>query len=263
MQVRLRSFVRRQGRLRYYQRVALETLWSKYTIAFDHQSIDFFNVFGRHAPCVVEIGFGMGHALVDMAKKHPENNYLGIEVHRPGIGALLASLEIENIENVRVICGDAVQIFETIPDNSLSGILLFFPDPWPKTRHHKRRLLQLPFVELIQQKLRAHAALHIATDWEDYAVHCMNVMSAATGFENQAGANHFLPRPVERPITKYERRAQRLGHAVWDLVFVKQKRSASRKNLDATQPTFCKPIASPEKPCACLAGSVISKQDDK
>jgi tRNA (guanine-N7-)-methyltransferase len=162
----------------------------------------------------------MGEALATLARAHPENDYLGIEVYRPGIGSLLAKLAAEGLGNVRLFCADAVEVLEqTIPEASLDAVYLFFPDPWPKTRHHKRRLIQPPFVELIGRKLKVGGRLYLATDWEDYAQQMMRVLSAAPRFTNLTGPGQYAPRPSERPLTKFERRGQALGHRVWDLGF--------------------------------------------
>ena len=157
-----------------------------------------------------------------MAKAHPENDYLGIEVHRPGVGNLLLQIERDDISNVRVMNEDAVEVLEkNIADNSLDAVYLFFADPWHKKRHHKRRIVQEAFVQLLRKKLKADGIFHMATDWQDYAEHMMEVMSAAEGFENTAGKGNYIERPDYRPLTKFEQRGQRLGHGVWDLIFKK------------------------------------------
>jgi tRNA (guanine-N7-)-methyltransferase len=168
----------------------------------------------------LEIGFGNGEALAAMAAAHPQNNYFGIEVHRPGVGVLLRRLDAECIPNVRVACTDAKEMLEQrIPDAALDAVYVFFPDPWHKQRHHKRRLVQPEFIALLRRRLKLGGTLHLATDWEDYARQMLAVLSAAEGFENRAGTDRFAPRPAARPPTKFERRGQRLGHGVWDLVF--------------------------------------------
>lgn len=215
----IRSFVRREGRMTPGQKRALEVLWPKYGIDPGAGPLDLDAQFGRSAPRYVEIGFGMGSSLLEMAAAHPENDYLGIEVHRPGVGTLLINVEKQDIDNLRVICADAVEVLKnTIPDHSLDGINLFFPDPWHKKKHHKRRILQPAFVSLIAEKLKPGGCFHMATDWEEYAQQMMEVMNQAPGFRNLAGDNQFSERG-ERPLTKYEQRGQRLGHGVWDLVF--------------------------------------------
>ena len=184
------------------------------------QNIDLTALFGRDANTVLEIGFGNGGSLAQMAKANPQNNYLGIEVHRPGVGNLLLQIEQDNISNIRVICADAVEVLEQmIPDASLYRVQLFFPDPWHKKKHHKRRIVQKPFVELLRQKLIIGGVFHMATDWQDYAEHMMVVMSEAEGFNNQSGAGEYAERPDYRPLTKFEQRGHRLGHSVWDLLF--------------------------------------------
>jgi len=216
----IRSFVRRQGRLTPGQQRALEILWPHFGVDNSDSVLDLAGIFACQAPVFLEIGFGNGESLAAMASQHPENNYLGIEVHRPGIGRLLLRLEEQGIENVRVICDDATQVLSTrITDGALDGILIFFPDPWPKKRHHKRRLIQPAFVQALRPRLKVGAMLHTATDWQDYAEQMMSVLSHAEGFENQAGVGRYADKPDYRPQTKFERRGLRLGHGVWDLVF--------------------------------------------
>lgn len=216
----IRSFVRREGRLTDAQRRALDELWPRHGVTPGAAPLDFVQLFGRDAPVHLEIGFGNGEALAAMAAAHPQNNYLGIEVHRPGVGALLRRLEAEGLTNVRVVSVDAKDVLEQcIPDASLAAVYLFFPDPWPKKRHHKRRLLQPEFAQLVRRKLRPNGEFHLATDWEDYARHMLAVLSAADGFENAAAPGPFVSRPEMRPLTRFERRGQRLGHGVWDLLF--------------------------------------------
>jgi len=216
----IRSFVRREGRMTDAQRRNLDALWPRYGIDPEAGPLDLDTLFGRRAPRMLEIGFGMGDALFEMAMRHPEHDHLGIEVHRPGVGRLLGKLEESGLRNVRVICHDAVEALQTlIPDDSLDAVYLFFPDPWPKKRHHKRRIVQPAFVALLARKLKPGGLLHMATDWEDYAQHMMTVLSEAPEFTNTAGPGAFTPRPEARPVTKFERRGERLGHQVWDLVF--------------------------------------------
>lgn len=216
----IRSYVRREGRITAAQRRALEELWPRFGLASDSPRLDFAAVFGRPAPVILEIGFGNGESLRAMAASDPGRDYLGVEIHRPGIGRLLIDLENSDTDNVRVICGDAREVLmRQVPDDSLSGAHLFFPDPWPKSRHHKRRLVQPDFVELMRDKLIPGGYLHLATDWQHYAEQMMAVMTESPGFENSAGRGNFAPRPDYRPLTKFERRGLRLGHGVWDLVF--------------------------------------------
>ena len=219
-QRRIRSFVRREGRLTKGQQRALDELLPRYAISPELGFVDLDAVYGRHAPHILEIGFGNGAALADMAATHPQNDYLGIEVHRPGVGSLLLRIEELELSNVRVVCADAVDVLRhQICDEALDRVLLFFPDPWHKKRHHKRRLLQSEFVALLRGKLKSRGVLHAATDWEDYAQHMMQVLSEAAGWHNVAGPGQFCERPEYRPVTKFERRGQRLGHGVWDLMF--------------------------------------------
>lgn len=216
----VRSFVRREGRMTHSQRVAFEQLWSNYGVTLSHDLVDVRTAFPRAAPLVLEIGFGMGDTLATLAAADSARNYLGIEVHRPGVGRLLARLEREQIANVRVLNADAVEVLERhVADGSLDAVLVFFPDPWPKTRHRKRRLIRAPFVALLARKLRAGGVLHMATDWEDYAQQMLETVGADAAFVNRAGAGHYSARPAYRPLTKFEQRGQRLGHGIWDLVF--------------------------------------------
>lgn len=217
---RVCSFVRREGRLTAGQQHAIDTHWNRLGIDSAPQLLDLDSLFGRTAPRVLEIGFGNGESLAAMAQAHPHIDYLGIEVHRPGIGHLLIQAETLGLANLRVMCSDAVEALKhQIPDASLERIQIFFPDPWPKKRHHKRRLIQPSFVALLAQKLKPGASLHLATDWEDYALHSLKVIEMSGGFGNSAGNGNFFPRPAYRPITKFERRGERLGHGVWDLLF--------------------------------------------
>ena len=225
---RIRSYVRREGRMTKAQHGALERLGARYIIA-PRGEIDPDALFGRRAPRILEIGFGMGDALAAMAKAHPERDYVGIEVHRPGVGSLLLKLEKDAVGNVRIICADAVEVLQQhLPDAGLDAVHLFFPDPWPKQRHHKRRIVQTEFVELVRRKLKAGGTFHMATDWEDYARHMLAVMDAAPGYRNAAGAGNFSPRPPQRPLTKFEQRGQRLGHGVWDLLYIRAADHSSR-----------------------------------
>lgn len=219
---RIRSFVRREGRLTKGQQRALDTLFPVFGIQLDDGSLDLDGVFGRQAPRILEIGFGNGASLAEMAAVHPEQDYLGIEVHRPGVGNLLLQIEKNGLKNIRVSSDDAVDVLKRqIPDAALDAVYLFFPDPWHKKRHHKRRIVQAEFVELVRQKLKVGGLFHLATDWENYAQHMMDVLSAAQGFKNVAGESAYTPRPEYRPLTKFEQRGHRLGHGVWDLIFQK------------------------------------------
>jgi len=218
----IRSFVRREGRMTTSQKTALQDLWPRFGIDVTDAGMDFSLIFGRTAPCILEIGFGMGDSLAETASSHPENNYLGIEVHRPGVGNLLKRLNEQDLQNVRAICFDAVEVLKkNIPDESLDAVCLYFPDPWPKKKHHKRRIIQHDFVQLIRKKLKTGGEFHMATDWQNYAEHMAGVMLSAQGFENIGNEAGYIERPEQRPLTKFEKRGQRLGHEVFDLVFRK------------------------------------------
>ncbi len=202
------------------QQQALKQLWPRYGLDAGGGPLSLDVLFGRAAPKVLEIGFGMGDALAEMALAQPENDYLGIEVHRPGVGSLMARLNEQGSDNVRIFCHDAIDILDQrIADASLDRVLLFFPDPWHKRRHNKRRIVQQPFIETVRRKLKPGGVLHMATDWQDYARWMMKEMNQAEGFENLAGAGQYSERPDYRPVTKFERRGQRLGHGIWDLLF--------------------------------------------
>lgn len=221
---RIRSFVRRQGRLTKGQEFALENYWPVMGVEYETAPVDFVALFGREAPVTLEIGFGMGTSLVAMAQANPQQNFLGIEVHSPGVGACLATAHEEGVENLRIMCHDAVEVLEKmVPDNSLNMVQLFFPDPWHKARHNKRRIVQVPFAELVKSKLKLGGVFHMATDWEPYAEHMLEVMSSIDGYKNQSESNDYVPRPDSRPVTKFEQRGHRLGHGVWDLMFERVK----------------------------------------
>lgn len=218
----VRSFVRREGRITASQQRALAELLPRFGVTADGV-FDLDGIFGRRAPRTVEIGFGNGASLAQMAATAPEQDFLGIEVHRPGVGHLLLEIERRGLSNVRVLCADAVEILDRhIAPASLDRVLLFFPDPWPKKRHHKRRILQADFVALVHARLQPGGIFHMATDWQHYAEQMLEVMDAAPGFRNAAGRAGFAPKPDYRPETKFERRGLRLGHGVWDLVFVRE-----------------------------------------
>ena len=219
---KVKSFVKREGRLTNAQARAIEVNWPSKGLSIEQGMLNFEEVFARTAPTVLEIGFGMGKSLVEMAAAAPTNNFIGIEVHRPGVGACLAAAEEAGIENLRVYEHDAVEVLaQSIPDSSLHRLQLYFPDPWHKTRHHKRRIVQPDFVQNLRAKLAIEGTFHMATDWEHYAEYMMEVMTQAQGFENTSseGPAAYVPRPDYRPITKFEVRGQKLGHGVWDLIF--------------------------------------------
>jgi len=216
---RIRSFVKREGRLTPAQGRALQQLWPVYGVEAN-QTINFKKLFGRDCPVVLEIGFGNGDSLATMAAQNPDRCYLGVEVHRPGVGSLLQSIERQGLTNVRVSMADSIELLQQqIEDQSLSAVQIYFPDPWPKARHHKRRLIQSGFVQLLHRKLKPGGTLHLATDWPDYAEHMLAVLEAADGFTNLSGAGEWLPRPEWRPLTKFERRGLNLGHPVHDLLY--------------------------------------------
>jgi len=190
-------------------------------VPYRAQPLDFAALFGRRAPVVVEIGSGMGETTARIAAEHPETDYLAIEVHAPGVGSLLKRVEEEGLANVRVVQHDAVEVLrDMVPPDSLAAIHVFFPDPWPKKRHHKRRLLQSAFAALAAARLARGGQLHVATDWQEYAEHVLAVLSEVPGLHNSAAG--FAPRPPWRPQTKFERRGLRLGHGVWDLLFTRE-----------------------------------------
>jgi tRNA (guanine-N7-)-methyltransferase len=217
---RIRSFVRREGRLTPGQQRAMDELFPRFGIEAGETPLDLDAVFGRQAPRILEIGFGNGESLAEIARNHPHNDYIGIEVHRPGVGHLLMRIEELGLSNLRVMCADAVEVLEQqIPDASLDALYLFFPDPWHKKRHHKRRQVQPAWAQLVRSKLKRGGHLHMATDWQNYAEQMLEVLTAAAGFRNTSANGDYVPRPEYRPETKFERRGQRLGHGVWDLVF--------------------------------------------
>jgi tRNA (guanine-N7-)-methyltransferase len=214
----IRSYVLRQGRVTDAQRRARETLLPRFGMPYSREPLDLDRVFGRAAPRILEIGFGMGETTARIAAQHPEIDYLGTEVHAPGVGSLLNRIVELGLTNVRVIQHDAVEVLEhMIAPGSLDGVHIFFPDPWPKKRHHKRRLIQPPFIALLASRMKAGAYVHGVTDWDDYAQQILEVLSAEPLLANTCGG--FAPRPEWRPQTKFESRGLRLGHRVWDVLF--------------------------------------------
>ena len=218
----VRSYVIRGGRLTSGQARALEELWPRFGI--ERQAgdgpLDLSELFGNDRPVIAEIGFGNGEATWRTAQAWPEQNFIGIEVHRPGVGRLLLALEQHGLENVRIACEDAVGFMESaIPAGSLDGIRIYFPDPWPKKRHHKRRLIQAPFVGILARCLRQGGVLHLATDWAPYAEHMVEVLAGSDAFRNMATDGPYAGRPPWRPQTRYERRGLKLGHRVFDLLY--------------------------------------------
>lgn len=220
---RVRSFVVRDGRMTDAQREALTALWPRFGLKLEDGAIDYLKTFEREAPRILEIGFGGGRSLLEMAKLHPEEDYIGIEMHQPGIGSLLLGVSAHELTNIRIYYADAVEVLQRcIPDNSLDVAQIFFPDPWPKRKHHKRRLIQPEFVKLIATKLKTNGTLHLATDWQHYAEEMMYVLSNAEEFINLAGQGQYAERSSQRPIvTKFEDRGVRSGRQTWELQFKK------------------------------------------
>lgn len=219
----IKSFVLRAGRISNRQQQALDCWLDDYIMPTPDMPWDLTQAFECQADTIVEIGFGMGASLLTMARQRPELNFIGIEVHVAGVGSLVADLHDLAISNVRVAPFDAVEVFKTaLIDNSLSGVQIFFPDPWPKLRHQKRRLIQDEFVKQLIPKIKVGGFLHCATDWEPYAQQMLAVLSSQPSLCNQNVDKGFSPRPATRPITKFEQRGTRLGHGVWDLIFIKE-----------------------------------------
>ncbi|MFQ1049683.1 tRNA (guanosine(46)-N7)-methyltransferase TrmB [Avibacterium paragallinarum] len=219
---KVRSFVLRTGRLSDFQRNMMNDHWHIYGLSHQDQPFDFKEIYGNDNPVVLEIGFGMGKSLVEMAEQNPDKNYLGIEVHTPGVGACIAYAVEKKVKNLRVICHDATEILrDCIADGSLAGLQLFFPDPWHKAKHHKRRIVQPHFVQTVCEKLANHGFIHMATDWENYAEQMLEVLQKNTQLCNTSETDDYIPRPESRPLTKFEQRGHRLGHSVWDLYFIK------------------------------------------
>jgi len=220
----VRSYVIRAGRITEGQRAAFERWWPHYGLSLHDGLLDPVAVFGRRAPLVLEVGFGMGDSLLAMAQAEPEKDFIGIEVHPPSVGRLMNAAGEAGLNNLRVYMADAMDVLEDcIPQASIDRFQIYFPDPWHKKKHHKRRLIQPPFVRRVESLLRPGGVLHLATDWEDYAEQMLEVMQAAPGFGNLAGPDSFAGRPNYRPRTKFEERGARLGHGVWDLLFERQK----------------------------------------
>lgn len=214
----IKSFVLRQGRLTPGQQKAFDTVWPQHGIDYQPELLNFLNLFGNDNPVVLEIGFGNGDSLAEMALNNPGINYLGIEVHRPGVGHLLIQIEKLQLGNVRIISHDAIDVLKhCIAPDSLQGVQLFFPDPWHKKRHHKRRIVQAKFLDLLARVIRKHGFFHAATDWENYAEHILEVITQHSAFSIES-TDGYIPRPDHRPVTKFEQRGQRLGHGVWDIM---------------------------------------------
>ncbi len=218
----IKSFVLRQGRVTKAQEEALTNLWPVFGIEPSDTPLDFPTLFGRVAPVTLEIGFGNGDSLAQMAAAAPERDFIGIEVHTPGVGHLLKLIGDMGLQNVRVMNTDAVEILrQRIPAHSLDRVQLFFPDPWHKKKHHKRRIVQLPFVSLLASRLQTGGVFHMVTDWENYAEYMAEVMQTSPDFVNLAPQPPYSPRPDTRPLTKFENRGLKLGHGVWDLLYQK------------------------------------------
>ncbi len=219
---RVRSYVRREGRITHAQQRAIDNLWGEFVLNRQDGTFVPEVVYGRKAPLVLEIGFGMGETTAKIAQENPETNYLGIEVHRPGVGALMTKLNNLGLENVRIYADDAVAVLkEAVPDEIFDGAHIFFPDPWPKKRHHKRRLVQPEFLKLLQRKLKPGAYVHLATDWLPYAEQIIETFGTVDGYENEAETSHFAARSKARPTTKFENRGLKKGHPIIDLIFIK------------------------------------------
>lgn len=218
----IRSFVLRQGRLTPAQQRAIETNLPRFGVPYQPQLLDLGALFGRDgSPKVLEIGFGMGDSTAAIAAANPDTDYLGIEVHGPGVGNLLRLIEASQLTNLRLIQHDAVEVLNNmVGDGTLDGVHIFFPDPWHKKRHHKRRLIQTPFVRMLCSKLKAGAYIHVATDWQEYAEWVLEVLRAEPMLQNSA--EDYAPRPDYRPLTKFEKRGLKLGHGVWDLIFIRK-----------------------------------------
>jgi tRNA (guanine-N7-)-methyltransferase len=223
IQRKIRSFVMRAARMTDGQKKSLDDNWANYGLTLADGPLDLESTFHRKSDVVLEIGFGMGDSFVDMAIAAPEKDFIGIEVHLPGIGRMLNRTEKEQVSNIRCYKEDAVEILQQcVSDGSLSTVQLFFPDPWHKKRHNKRRIVQPEFAQLVRSKLKTGGTFHMATDWENYAEHMLEVMEAAEGYDNLSGTGNYTNgRPKHRPVTKFEKRGQQLGHGVWDLIYQK------------------------------------------
>jgi tRNA (guanine-N7-)-methyltransferase len=216
----IRSYVIRGVRMTDAQQNAFSIHWPRWGLSADEGLIDFDSAFVRAAPRTLEIGFGMGGSLAEMAAKQADRDFIGIEVHKPGVGKLMHTMAERDIDNIRIFCHDAVEVLDRcIEDSSLDRVQIFFPDPWHKNKHRKRRLIQSEFVEQLRQKVRPGGCLHLATDWQNYAEQMLQVLNLAPGYRNMSENRSYISRPDDRPLTKFELRGERLGHGVWDLMF--------------------------------------------
>lgn len=217
----IRSFVNRRSHITQGQQEAIDAFLTKWSLAYRPSLLNLTETFEREAPTILEIGFGMGETTEKIALARPDDNFLGVEVFNAGVGALLKRIEASNLNNIRIIQHDAVEVLrDMLAPQSLAGVHIYFPDPWPKTRHHKRRLLQPPLVELLASRMAPGAYIHCATDWQHYAEQMLTVLSGETSLQNTCEG--FAPRPEFRPLTKFENRGLRLGHGVWDVIFKKR-----------------------------------------
>ncbi len=217
----IRSYVLRQGRVSTAQQRAIDTLLPRFGIPYTPRPLDLAQIFGRASPKILEIGFGMGDSTAIIAQAHPENDYLALEVHTPGVGNLLKLIDAQRLTNIRIMQHDAVEVLrDMIGEGTLDGVHIFFPDPWHKARHNKRRLIQAPFIAQLVQKLKPGGYIHVATDWQDYAEQVLLVLNAEPLLQNTSA--DYAPRPDYRPLTKFEQRGLKLGHGVWDLIFMRK-----------------------------------------
>lgn len=221
---RIRSFVRRQGRLTRAQQHALEQYSPQFGLHLKDGMQSPEQIFKRQAPCTLEIGFGMGHSLLQNAIDNPDRDYIGVEVHTPGVGHLLTGIQEHQLKNIRLFSDDVIDVLDkTVPEHSIDTFQIFFPDPWPKKRHHKRRLVQADFLTRLSKKLKPQGCVHLATDWENYAEHMIDVLNAHPDFSNTATEGDFIARPASRPVTKFETRGLKKGHGIWDVLFSRSR----------------------------------------
>ena len=219
----IRSFVIRAGRITSGQKAAFDSWWPMYGLSLYKGAIDFEAIFGRKAPVVLEIGFGMGDSLLEMAKNEPDKDFIGIEVHPPGVGKLINEAGKAGVKNLRVYMADAMDVLEDcIADGAIDRLQLYFPDPWHKKKHNKRRILQSAFVQKVRPKLKLGGVFHMATDWQNYAEQMLQILQERENLHNQSPTGDYIARPDFRPLTKFEQRGQHLGHGVWDLYFIYQ-----------------------------------------